>query len=773
MRVASKFLLVKPFHHKEHRGIGKHGENRLYPVLLCASCGKEVDFHVDFLGALAKLALFRHNTILAGHSPPNHIAFMPKFVRVLLWITTSLLGALALATVALHRGEQINALWLVVAAVATYAVGYRFYSGFISAKVLALDPLRATPAERLDNGRDFIPTNKWVVFGHHFAAIAGPGPLVGPVLAAQFGYLPGTLWIIAGAVLGGCVQDFVILLFSVRRDGKSLTEMAKSEIGRVGGIVAYVAVLSIIVILLGATALIVVNALKSSPWGTFTIAMTMPIAVLMGVYLRRIRPGKVLETSVLGFALVVATIFGGQWISQTPSGAAIFTLTAPTLAILIIIYGFAASTLPVWLLLAPRDYLSTFVKLGTISLLALGIVALRPSLHMPPLTRFADGTGPVFAGTIFPFAFITIACGAISGFHSLISSGTTPKLIRRETETRFVGYGGMLAESMVAIMAMIAASVLQPGIYFAVNSPAGIVGQAPEAAATTISSWGFPVTAAQMATLAHAVGEQTLFNRTGGAPAFAIGMAQIFSNSLGGQAVMALWYHFAIMFEALFILTIIDAGTRVGRFMLQDALGHIWKPLGRTSWYPSILFTSAVIVAAWGNFLWQGIKDPLGGINSLWPLFGICNQLLATVALCVATTIIVKMACAKTERLNADGAAIMAPQTGRLRYGLITLIPLCWLVAVTFTASWHKVLDSNPRVGFLAHANQLAKAGANPRLIFNDRLDAAVTAVLIVMVAMILTESALECMRIISGSKSAITKEAPYLTTRLAIEEQL
>jgi carbon starvation protein len=698
---------------------------------------------------------------------------MPKFARVLFWITISFLGALALATVALHRGEQINALWLVVAAVASYAVGYRFYSGFISAKVLALDPMRATPAERLDNGRDFIPTNKWVVFGHHFAAIAGPGPLVGPVLAAQFGYLPGTLWIIAGAVLGGCVQDFVILLFSVRRDGKSLTEMAKSEIGRVGGVVAYVAVLSIIVILLGATALIVVNALKSSPWGTFTIAMTMPIAVLMGVYLRRIRPGKVLETSVLGFVLVVAAIFGGQWISQTPSWAAIFTLTAPTLAILIIIYGFAASTLPVWLLLAPRDYLSTFVKLGTISLLALGIVALRPSLHMPPLTRFADGTGPVFAGTIFPFAFITIACGAISGFHSLISSGTTPKLIRRETETRFVGYGGMLAESMVAIMAMIAASVLQPGIYFAVNSPAGIVGQAPEAAATTISSWGFPVTAAQMATLAHAVGEQTLFNRTGGAPAFAIGMAQIFSNSLGGQAVMALWYHFAIMFEALFILTIIDAGTRVGRFMLQDALGHIWKPLGRTSWYPSILFTSAVIVAAWGNFLWQGIKDPLGGINSLWPLFGICNQLLATVALCVATTIIVKMACAKTERSSEDGAAIMTPQTGRLRYGLITLIPLCWLVAVTFTASWHKVLDSNPRVGFLAHANQLAKAGANPRLIFNDRLDAAVTAVLIVMVAMILTESALECMRIISGSKSATTKEAPYVTTRLAIEEQL
>ena len=677
---------------------------------------------------------------------------MPKFLRVFLWIAVSLLGALALSTIAFDRGEPINALWLVVAAVSTYAVAYRFYSSFISAKLLSLDPLRATPAERLDNGRDFVPTNKWVVFGHHFAAIAGPGPLVGPVLAAQFGYLPGTLWIIAGAVLGGCVQDFVILLFSVRRDGKSLTEMAKSEIGRIGGLVAYVAVLSIVVILLAVVALIVVNALKSSPWGAFTIAMTMPIAVLMGIYLRRLRPGKVLETSALGFVLVLAAIFGGQWVSQSPSWAAVFTLTAPTLAVLIILYGFAASALPVWLLLAPRDYLSTFVKLGTISLLAIGIVALRPALHMPQLTRFADGNGPVFAGKIFPFAFITIACGAISGFHSLISSGTTPKLIRRETEARLVGYGGMLAESLVAIMAMIAACALQPGVYFAVNSPAGIVGQAPEAAAATISSWGFEVSAAQMATLAHAVGEQTLYNRTGGAPAFAVGMAQIFSSTLGGQAVMALWYHFAIMFEALFILTILDAGTRVGRFMLQDALGHIWKPLGRTSWYPSILFTSAVIVAAWGYFLWQGIKDPLGGINSLWPLFGICNQLLATVALCVATTIIVKMA--------------------RARYVFVTLIPLGWLVAVTFTASWHKILDPNPRLGFLTHARQLAAAGANPRLIFNDRLDAAVTGVLVVMVALILVESGLECMRILSGSKSAATKESPFVMTRLATEEQ-
>ena len=677
---------------------------------------------------------------------------MPKILRVFFWIAISLLGALALATIALHRGEEINAMWLVVAAVATYAIGYRFYSKFIAAKMLLLDPMRATPAERLENGRDFVPTNKWVVFGHHFAAIAGPGPLVGPVLAAQFGYLPGTLWIIVGAVLGGCVQDFVILLFSVRRDGKSLTEMAKTEIGKIGGFVSYIAVIAIITILLGAVALIVVNALKGSPWGTFTIAMTMPIAVLMGLYLRRIRPGKVLETSVIGFLLVLAAIFGGEWVAHSPSWAAVFTLTAPTLAVLIIVYGFAASALPVWLLLAPRDYLSTFVKLGTISLLALGIVALRPSLHMPPLTRFVDGTGPVFAGTLFPFAFITIACGAVSGFHSLIASGTTPKLIRRETETRLVGYGGMLAESLVAVMAMIAASVLQPGVYFAVNSPAGIVGQTPDAAVATISNWGFSVTAAEMSSLAHAVSEQTLFNRTGGAPAFAIGMAHIFSRSLGGQAVMAIWYHFAIMFEALFILTIVDAGTRVGRFMLQEALGHVWKPLGRTSWYPSILMTSALMVAAWGFFLWQGVKDPLGGINSLWPLFGICNQLLAAVALCVATTIVIKM--------------------GRARYVMVTLVPLFWLVAVTFTAAYEKVLNPNPRIGFLAHAHQLAASGASERLIFNDQLDAAVASVLVVLVGMVVIESAMEWLSVFSGRKTAQVKETPYVMTRLALEEQ-
>jgi carbon starvation protein len=673
---------------------------------------------------------------------------------ILVWGAVALLGAIAVGAVALHRGEPINALWLVAAATCCYALGYRFYSKFIAVKILALDGLRATPAERLENGRDFLVTNKWVVFGHHFAAIAGPGPLVGPVLAAQFGYLPGTMWVLAGAVFAGCVQDFVILLFSVRRDGKSLTEMAKDEIGRVGGFVAYVAVIAILIILLGVAALIVVNALKASPWGTFTIAMTMPIALLMGVYLRRIRPGKVLEVSALGFALVLAAIWGGQYVSENAALARVFTFTAPTLAILIMVYGFAASALPVWLLLAPRDYLSTFVKLGTIALLGVGIVALHPTLHMPALTRFVDGTGPVFAGKIFPFAFITIACGAISGFHALISSGTTPKLIARETETRIVGYGAMMAESAVAVMAIIAACVMQSGVYFAINSPAGIVGEAPAAAAATISSWGFPVTAAQMAALAHAVGEQTLYNRTGGAPAFAVGMAHIFSHSLGGETLMALWYHFAIMFEALFILTILDAGTRVARFMVQDAMGHVYKPLGRTSWYPSILSTSGLIVAAWGYFLWQGVKDPLGGINSLWPLFGISNQLLATVALCVATTIIIKM--------------------HRAKYAAVTLVPLAWLVAVTFTASWHKLFDPNPRVGFLAQAKALAAGpatSATARLIFNNRLDAAITGVLVVMVTLVLVESGRLWMGILSGASEARVRESPFVRTRL-VEEQ-
>ena len=679
---------------------------------------------------------------------------MNKTLAILSWGTVAILGAIAVGTIAVRRGEPINALWLVVAATCCYALGYRFYSKFVATKILTLDGLRATPAERLENGRDFLVTNKWVVFGHHFAAIAGPGPLVGPVLAAQFGYFPGTMWVLAGAVFAGCVQDFVILLFSVRRDGKSLTEMAKDEIGRVGGFVAYVAVISILIILLGVASLIVVNALKASPWGLFTIAMTMPIALLMGVYLRRIRPGKVLEVSALGFVLVLAAIWGGQYVSQNAALARVFTLSAPALAILIMVYGFAASALPVWLLLAPRDYLSTFVKLGTIALLGVGIVVLHPTLHMPALTRFVDGTGPVFAGKVFPFAFITIACGAISGFHSLISSGTTPKLIARETETRMVGYGAMMCESAVAVMAIIAACVMQPGIYFAINSPAGIVGQSPVAAAATISSWGFPITAADMQALAHAVGEQTLFNRTGGAPAFAVGMAHIFSHSLGGETLMALWYHFAIMFEALFILTVLDAGTRVARFMVQDALAHVYKPLGRTSWYPSILATSALIVGAWGYFLWQGVKDPLGGINSLWPLFGISNQLLATVALCVATTIIIKM--------------------HRAKFAAVALVPLAWLVTVTFTASWHKIFDPNPRVGFLSQAQALAAGpatNATSRLIFNNRLDALVTGVLVVMVTLVLVESGRQWLGILSGAKEVRVKESPFVRTRLVEEE--
>ena len=680
---------------------------------------------------------------------------MKSVGKVVLWVAVAAAGALAMATIALHRKEPINALWLVMAALCTYALGYRFYSKFIAAKVLALDALRATPAERLENGRDFVRTNKWYLFGHHFAAIAGPGPLVGPVLAAQFGYLPSTLWILAGAVFGGCVQDFVILLFSVRRDGKSLGQMARDEISKVAGTVAFLSFISILIILLAVVALVVVNALRQSPWGTFTIGMTIPIALLMGVYLRYLRPGKVLEASILGFALVMLAVFGGQWASHSPALSSVFTLSGTTLAILIIVYGFAASAVPVWLLLAPRDYLSTFVKLGTIAILVAGVILIHPTLQMPALTRFIDGSGPVFAGSIFPFAFITVACGAISGFHSLISSGTTPKMIAREPQTRMIGYGAMLAESLVGVMAVVAACTLQPGTYFAVNSGAGMVGQSPQAAVATISQWGFPVTSDQMSELANQVGEKTLFFRTGGAPAFALGMARIFSDSLGGTAVMAIWYHFAIMFEALFILTVLDAGTRVARFMLQDALGHLWAPLGRTSSYPSILVTSGAVVAAWGYFLWQGIRDPLGGINSLWPLFGICNQLLAAVALCVATTIIVKM--------------------GRARYMWITLLPLSWLVAVTFTASWQKIFHSNPLIGFLSHANQLLSTRPVPgdlaRKVLNDRLDAVVTGFLLVMVAVVVVESALQWISVLSGRKMAATQEAPFVATRYAAEE--
>ena len=682
-----------------------------------------------------------------------------KILAHLFWAAIGAAAAFCLGGIALNRGEHINSIWLVLAAACSYATGYRFYARFIAARVMTLNDDRATPAERLRNGHDFEPTNKWIVFGHHFAAIAGPGPLVGPVLAAQFGYLPGTLWIIIGAVLGGAVQDFVILFASMRRDGKSLGQMAREEIGKVGGFIALVTVLIIMVILLAVVALVVVNALKGSAWGTFTIAATMPIALFMGLYLRYWRPGKVLECSAIGFVLVMASIFAGRSVAESASLAPLFTLSAMALAFSIIAYGFLASALPVWLLLAPRDYLSTFVKLGVVMMLGLGILFVRPELQLPAFTRFVDGTGPIFAGKIFPFCFITIACGAISGFHSLISSGTTPKMIAKETHAWPVGYGSMLLESFVAIMAMIAACVLQPGVYFAVNSPAGVVGATPAAAAAVISSWGFPVTVADMATLARNVGEQTLFYRTGGAPSLALGMAHIFARSGGGQAVIGFWYHFAIMFEALFILTIIDAGTRVGRFMLQDLLGHVVGPLGRTSWMPGVVATSAAVVGAWGYFLVQGVRDPLGGINSLWPLFGIANQLLAGIALCVATTILLKM----------HGPKFM----------WITCVPLVWLVTATFAAAWQKVFSPLPAIGFLAQADKLeaalgagAAANATARtLIFNARLDAVVCGILMVLVAVILCDSARVWIGILRGTREARVCEAPFVLSQLRTEE--
>ena len=677
-----------------------------------------------------------------------------KLLSYLLWGAIAATAAFCLGGVALMRGEHINSIWLVLASACTYITAYRFYGRFVAARVMVLDDQRATPAERLRNGHDFEPTNKWILLGHHFAAIAGPGPLVGPVLAAQFGYLPGTLWIVIGAVLGGAVQDFVILFCSMRRDGKSLGQMAREEIGKVGGFIALVTVLIIMVILLAVVGLVVVNALKGSAWGTFTIAATMPVAIFMGLYLRYWRPGKVLECSAIGFLLVLASIFGGRSVAESASLAPVFTLSAMALALGIIVYGFLASALPVWLLLAPRDYLSTFVKLGVVFMLAVGILIVRPELQLPPFTRFVDGTGPIFAGKVFPFCFITIACGAVSGFHSLISSGTTPKMIAKEWHAFPVGYGSMLMESFVAIMAMIAACVLQPGVYFAVNSPAGIVGATPAAAAATISNWGFPVTPAIMAQLASDVGEKTLFFRTGGAPSLALGMAHIFART-GGGAVIGFWYHFAIMFEALFILTIIDAGTRVGRFMLQDLLSHVAPPLGRMTWMPGVIITSALVVAGWGYFLIQGVRDPLGGINSLWPLFGISNQLLASIALCVATTILLKM----------HGA----------RHAWITFTPLVWLVTVTFTAGWQKIFSPLPAVGFLAQADKLAAAGASSAatqtLIFNARLDAAVCGVLMVLVAVILIDSARVWVGILRGTADTRVCEAPFVLSRLQAEE--
>jgi carbon starvation protein len=684
---------------------------------------------------------------------------LKRFLTIVIWVAVAVLGAGALAKIALQRGESLNAIWFVLAAACCYLVAYRLYSAFLAARILALDDSRATPAERHDDGRDYVPTNKWVLFGHHFAAIAGPGPLVGPTLAAQFGYLPGTLWLIAGAAFAGCVQDFIILFCSIRRDGKSIGQMAREEVSKRSGLIAQLAVLAILVILLGVVALVVVNALKSSPWATFTLAMTIPIALLVGVYLRYVRPGRVLEASLMGVGLILYVVVAGQWVANSASWARVFTLGGVPLAFALIAYAFAASALPVWLLLAPRDYLSAFIKAGAIFALAAGILFVRPHVLMPPLTRFIDGSGPVFAGKIFPFCFITIACGAISGFHSLISSGTTPKMILRESHARFIGYGAMLLESFVGVMAMVAACAMTPGTYFAINSPPSIVGATPEAAAVTISGWGFPLTAQYMASLAHAVGEQTLWNRAGGAPSLAVGMAQIFSNTIGGERLLSIWYHFAIMFEALFILTVLDAGTRVGRFMVQELGGRIWKPLGRTGWMPSILISSAIIVAMWGYFLYQGVVDPLGGINSLWPLFGISNQLLAAVALVVATTILLKM--------------------GKTRWIWVTLLPMAWLVIITMTASYQKIFDGNPRIGFLSYANVLAAqiaAGKIPasklvdtqRLIFNQRLDATVTAVLALMVIVLIVEALVQWYAILSSRRAGVLHESPYVATQWA-----
>ncbi|HEX5725884.1 MAG TPA: carbon starvation CstA family protein [Longimicrobiaceae bacterium] len=687
---------------------------------------------------------------------------MRKLLPILGWTATAALGALAFALLALHRGETINAAWLVIAAVCTYTVAYRFYAKFLARRVFELDDRRATPAERLDNHVDFVPTHRFVLFGHHFAAIAGAGPLVGPVLAAQFGYLPGTLWLIVGVVLAGAVQDFIILFASMRRDGKSLGQMAREEINPVAGMTAMVAVLAIMGILLAVLALIVVNALRHSPWGLFTIACTIPIALLMGVWMHRFRPGKVGEASAIGVVLVLLATVAGKWVGESPALAAWFTADATTLVWLMMGYGFVASVLPVWVLLCPRDYLSTFLKIGTILLLAVTILVALPEIRMPALTRFVDGTGPVFAGKLFPFAFITVACGAISGFHALVASGTTPKMLTRESDARMVGYGGMLMESFVGVMAMVAAGILEPGVYFAMNAPAGVLGGSLEAAARTIATWGFVVSPEQMQALAASVGEQSLLSRTGGAPSLAVGMSQIFSSVFGGSALVAVWYHFAIMFEALFILTTIDTGTRVGRFMLQEILGHVWKPLGRTSWYPSIVLSSALIVAFWGYFLYQGVVDPLGGINSLWPLFGISNQLLAAVALCVGTTVLIKM--------------------GKARFAWITLLPLAWLATVTFTAGWQKVFSPEARLGFLAHARMIEghlAAGTLPpgaqtvevarRMLFNDRLDAAVALVFMAVVVLVIAASLREWLLVLRGRKPAVLREAPFVPSTLGV----
>ena len=637
------------------------------------------------------------------------------------WIIISLIGAFAFALIAIQREESINAIWFITAAICIYMVAYRFYAAWIATKVFVLDEFRETPAVRLSNNRDFVPTNKWVLFGIHFAAIAGPGPLIGPTLAAQFGYLPGTIWILIGAVVGGAVQDMTILFFSVRKNGKSLGQMAKEELSPLAGVASLIGTFVIMIILIAVLGLVVVNAMKHSPWATSTVAATIPIAILVGFYMRFLRPGRVLEASLLGVTLLLMAVYLGGVIDQSETLRVYFDHGGLFLAWSIIIYGFAAAVLPIWMLLAPRDYLSTFVKLGTIIFLAIAIAILQPEIQMPAVTQFSDGSGPIFGGSIFPFVFITIACGAISGFHALISSGTTPKLIDNEKHIPMIGYGGMLLESFVAIMAIVAACVLEPGIYFAINSPAGIVGNEPSEVISKINSWGFSVSLEQMNQLASDVGESTLFARTGGAPSLAVGMATIFANAFG-KHLLAMWYHFAIMFEAVFILTTLDAGTRVGRFMLQDMFSNIHPKLGETSWLPSIILSSAIVVLCCGYFLYIGVIDPNGGVNILWPLFGIANQMLAAIALSVGTAILIK--------------------TGRIKFAWITTIPLTWLIIITTSAAYQKIFSDDIRIGFLASAqsmsNKIIEGNLSSdeidileKLIFNLKLDTGITIFLV------------------------------------------
>ena len=648
------------------------------------------------------------------------------------WGLLSLFAAYCLGTVALSRGETISAFWVVSAAVSVFAIGYRFYSRYIADVALRLDGTRATPAWRRNDGLDYVPTDRRVLFGHHFAAIAGAGPLIGPVLAAQMGYLPGMLWILFGVLLAGAVQDFMVLFLSVRRDGRSLGDMIRSEMGNAAGLVSMIGILSIMVILLAVLGLVVVKALAVSPWGTFTVAATIPIALLMGVYLRWLRPGRILEVSVLGLALLLLSIWLGGRIAASPEWAALFTFDGKALAWMLIAYGFVAAVLPVWLLLAPRDYLSTFLKIGTVALLAIAIGVALPDLRMPAVTHFIDGTGPVFPGKLFPFLFITIACGAVSGFHALISSGTTPKMLANEADARMIGYGGMLMEAFVAVMALIAACVLDPGLYFALNSPAALIGTTPEAAAQAISHWGFTITPDMLVATAKDIGETTVLSRAGGAPTLAVGMAQILHGMFGGDGMMAFWYHYAILFEALFILTTLDAGTRVARFMIQELIGTVYAPFRRTDrWTPNLISTG-LAVSGWGWFLYQGVADPLGGINTLWPLFGIANQMLAGMAMIFVCVAIVKMK--------------------RERYLWIPALPTAWLLICTMTAGWQKLFSDDPKIGFLANARKFADAFARgevlppaksldemQRVIFNNQLDAALCALFMsVVVLMVL-----------------------------------